>query len=379
MTVPSGKEGTDDDGSGPERPRDGPVVQRRTETDKFMVYVARSFVQSNTHADPVLPWLAVRLSAPEYDVGTQFKSTRPLSEVIAPIAGFESALTLLHTPGRCRELRFVTLRGSSWVWSKVASVAEQHTHLRMAPPSHGQASRDVVTDEWKARHGTKVPVVNALRSGRLSADYANSVSAVALEDVYVDPTRYKTNASTILIWGLYRDPIRRMSIVSMCQSNTRDANHAAEYKRMIQGFELMMSYSPDTNLDARLGGAPPGMLYTDYTPSRHAFSVMMHSVPVWGPELADRLKVAFFDLLEADRRMKMPLRYIKEHYLPCQKETRCDPADRWSIAKSRPREVAVWPQVGTCNHIRFTGDTTMRDPSSVWTRPHTHRLEADGT
>ncbi len=378
MTVPSGKEGTEDDGSGPERPRDGPSVQRRTETDKFMVYVARSFVQSNTHEDAVLPWIAIRLSAPEYDVGTQFKSTRPLSEVITPITELESALTLLHEPGRCRELRFVTLRGPSWVWSKVASVSEQHAHLGMAPPSHVQASRDVVTEEWKARHGVKAPVVNSLRTGMLSAHYTNSVSAVALEDMYVDPTNYKTKASSILIWGLYRDQIRRMSIVSMCQSNMRDANYAAEYKKMMQGFVLMMSYSPDTNLDAMLGGTPPGMLYTDYTPSRHAFSVMMHS-DVWGPALADRLKVAFFDLLEADRRMKMPLRYIKEHYLPCRKETMCDPADRWSVEMARPREVAVWPHVGTCNHIRFTGDTTMRDPSSVWTRPHTHRLEADLT
>jgi hypothetical protein len=373
ISASPGKE--DEDDGEPERKRDPPSVPGRSETDKFTVYVSRTFRATNTlRLQPALPWVAIRLSAPEYHVGVQVRDAR---NVITPIANHERAYDMLRT-NDCRPLRLVTFNGRIWVWSKVASVAEQYACIGLSPPDVYTASKDIITDVWKRRHGESIPVVRQLGTGILSSDYVNEVVPTPVEDVYVHRVQYKTKASNVLIWGLYRERAPHMTIVSMCQSDTRGATWAAMYKEMIQDFELMLTYSPDTDMESRLptfdrphdrprrGSA--------YAPSRHPMSVITHSWR-WGRALVESFTDAFVVLLEQDRRMKIPVDTIAK-YPPCLKETMCDPDERW-VTSQPLRPLEPRSPIGTCSHIEFEGDTAIRPASDVWERPYTHPLDAD--
>lgn len=377
VTIPASLGKEDEDDGDPERKRDPPSVPRRSETDKFTVYVSRAFRETNTlRLQPALPWVAIRLSAPEYHVGVQVRDAR---DVVTPIANHERAYELLRT-NDCRHLRLVTFNGRTWVWSKVASVSEQHAFLGLPPPDVYAASRDIITDAWKRRQGDSIPVVHQLGTGILSSDYVNEVVPTPVESVYVHRVQYKTKASSVLIWGLYRDSDRmpHMTIVSMCQSDTRGAIWATEYKDMMQDFELMLTYSPDTDMESRLPTVDRPherpRRGSAYAPSRHPMSIITHSWR-WGRDLVESFTDAFVVLLEQDRRMKMPIDTITQRYPPCLKETMCAPDERWVTSKSRPREPRS--PVGTCSHIEFVGNTAIRPASDVWDRPYTHPLDAD--
>jgi hypothetical protein len=372
--------GQDEDDEEPEIPRRVSFTRRRTESDKFVIYVARTFSRSNTATmRPVLPWIAIRLSSPEYDVGARVEDA---AKWVAPITSVPPAMDLLLPGGRaCRTLRLVTFRDRAWVWSKVASVAEQLQSLGMRAPDAARASSDEVTAEWRSRYGDQVPVVSRLATGALSYDSLNAVVPTPLGEVYVHRERFHAHASNTLMWGLYKDDAPHMTLVSMCKSNTVEAARAVSYKTETQAFELMLTYSPDTDMERRLPTTATtttsGTRHQQgYAPSVHPFSFMTHSASVWGVSLVAKFREAFVDLLRSEPRMKLPVGAMTRH-LPCHPVVMCDPDERWLARNSLERKPATL--YGTCRHVEFTGDTTNTRPLGVWDGASAHRLEADLT
>ena len=353
----------DEDDDEPERPRRVSFARRRTESDKFVVYVARTFRPSNAAPlRPTLPWLAIRLSSPEYDVGVRVEDA---ARWVVPIADVPAAAEMLRPGGRpCRTLRLVTFRDRAWVWSKVGSVAEQLRFLGLRAPDAALASTDVITEEWRSAHGDAVPVVSRLATGVLSYDTPNDVVPTPLGEVHVHREHYRAQSSNTLVWGLYRDDAPHMALVSMCKSSTREAAAAAAYKTDAHGYALMLTYSPDTDMERRFATAPAAAA-VGYAPSAHALSFITHSEGVWGRALVAKFREAFVDLLRRDPRMKLSLGHIASRYLPCHPVAAC--------ADGAGQRAAY----GTCRHIEFVGDTTIRTPRGVWELEH--RLEADLT
>lgn len=356
-------------------PRRVSFTRRRTESDKFVIYVARTFRRSNTATmRPVLPWIAIRLSSPEYEIGARVDDA---ATWVAPIVSVPAAASMLLPGGRaCRTLRLVTFRDRAWVWSKVASVAEQLQSLGMRAPDAARASTDEVTVEWRHRHGDAVPVVSRLTTGALSYDTPNAVVPTPLGDVYVHRARFRAQSSNTLVWGLYMDDAPHMTLLSMCKSTTTEAARAVRYKAETQDYELMLTYSPDTDMERRLPTVTGTSVPRGYAPSVHPFSFMTHSAGVWGGDLVAKFRDAFVDLLRSDPRMKLPVGAMTRHHLPCHPVVMCDPDERWLARNSLERKPATL--YGTCRHVEFVGDTTIRRPLSVWDGAR-HRLEADLT
>ena len=370
----------DEDDDEPERPRRVSFARRRTESDKFVVYVARTFRPSNAAPlRPTLPWLAIRLSSPEYDVGVRVEDA---ARWVVPIADVPAAAEMLRPGGRpCRTLRLVTFRDRAWVWSKVGSVAEQLRFLGLRAPDAVLASTDVITEEWRSAHGDAVPVVSRLATGVLSYDTPNDVVPTPLGEVHVHREHYRAQSSNTLVWGLYRDDAPHMALVSMCKSSTREAAAAAAYKTDAHGYALMLTYSPDTDMERRLPTTTTATTSAPrhqrgYAPSVHPFSFMTHSASVWGVALVAKFREAFVDLLRSEPRMKLPVGAMTRH-LPCHPVVMCDPDERWLARNSLERKPATL--YGTCRHVEFVGDTTNTRPLSVWDGASAHRLEADLT
>jgi hypothetical protein len=161
------------------------------------------------------------------------------------------------------------------------------------------------------------------------------------------------------------------------------------YKSETQAFELMLTYSPDTDMERRLPttttttAAATTATTTSaprhqqgYAPSVHPFSFMTHSASVWGVALVAKFREAFVDLLRSEPRMKLPVGAMTRH-LPCHPVVMCDPDERWLARNSLERKPATL--YGTCRHVEFVGDTTNTRPFSVWDGASAHRLEADLT